>query len=176
EEYRWRNWATDNKDGEAKTGQSLLDFINEQLIPSLKRVEVDEHTPISKAIVKFAFEDTFNFMKDGVLLRQVVNVIDEIDFTDHKERHNFNDIYEQILKDLQNQRSSGEYYTPRAVTDFIVEMVRPELGEKVADFACGTGGFLTSSLNYLEKQIDSVEDREKYNRSVFGIEKKALPH
>src|SRR5699024_2920211 len=86
------------------------------------------------------------------------------------------DIYEQILKDLQNQRSSGEYYTPRAVTDFIVEMVRPELGEKVADFACGTGGFLTSSLNYLEKQIDSVEDREKYNHSVFGIEKKALPH
>lgn len=176
EEYRWRNWAVDEKDGEAKTGEALLSFINEKLIPTLKDIEVDEHTPISKAIVKFAFEDTFNYMKDGVLLRQVVNVIDEVDFTDHKERHDFNDIYEQILKDLQNQRSSGEYYTPRAVTDFIVQMVKPQLGEKIGDFASGTGGFLTSSLKFLDDQVHSVEDREIYNHSVFGIEKKALPH
>ncbi|PKH10548.1 class I SAM-dependent DNA methyltransferase [Planomicrobium sp. MB-3u-38] len=176
EDYRWRNWAVDKKDGEAKTGESLLKFINEDLFPALKNIEVDEYTPVSKSIVKFAFEDSYNFMKDGVLLRQVVNVIDEIDFTDHKERHDFNDIYEQILKDLQAQRSSGEYYSPRATTDFITQMVKPQLGEKIADFACGTGGFLTSSLNYLESQVKSVEDREKYNNSVFGIEKKALPH
>ncbi|MFD1708927.1 N-6 DNA methylase [Siminovitchia sediminis] len=176
EEYRWRNWAVDEKDGEAKTGEALLSFVNEELIPSLKNIEVDEHTPVSKSIVKFAFEDTHNYMKDGVLLRQVVNVIDEVDFTDHKERHDFNDIYEQILKDLQNQRSSGEYYTPRAVTDFIVQMVKPQLKDKIADFACGTGGFLTSSLNFLEEQVHSVEDREAYNQAVFGIEKKALPH
>lgn len=176
EPYRWRNWAVDERDGEAKTGEALLLFVNEELIPGLKNIEVDELTPISKAIVTFAFEDTYNYMKDGILLRQVINVIDEIDFTDHKERHDFNDIYEQILKDLQNQRSSGEYYTPRAVTDFIVQMVKPQLGEKIADFACGTGGFLTSSLNYLDDQVNSVEDRELYNQSVFGIEKKALPH
>ena len=176
EPHRWRNWAVDEKDGEARTGESLLNFVNEELIPSLKNIEVDEHTPISKAIVTFVFEDTYNYMKDGVLLRQVINVIDGIDFTDHKERHNFNDIYEQILKDLQNQRSSGEYYTPRAVTDFMVQMIKPQLGEKVADFATGTGGFLTSSLNFLEKQVNSVEDKELYNESVFGIEKKALPH
>lgn len=176
EQLRWRNWAVDEKDGQARTGDSLLTFVDEELIPSLKNIEVDEHTPISKAIVTFVFEDTYNYMKDGVLLRQVINVIDGIDFTDHKERHNFNDIYEQILKDLQNQRSSGEYYTPRAVTDFMVQMIKPQLGERVADFATGTGGFLTSSLNFLEKQVNSVEDKELYNESVFGIEKKALPH
>lgn len=176
EQLRWRNWAVDEKDGQARTGDSLLTFVDEELIPSLKNIEVDEHTPISKAIVTFVFEDTYNYMKDGVLLRQVINVIDGIDFTDHKERHNFNDIYEQILKDLQNQRSSGEYYTPRAVTDFMVQMIKPQLGERVADFATGTCGFLTSSLNFLEKQVNSVEDKELYNESVFGIEKKALPH
>lgn len=175
-EYRWRNWAVDNKDGEAMTGDTLLTFINEELFPSLKDLEVDEHTPVSQTIVKFAFEDSYNYMKDGVLLRQVVNVIDEIDFTDHKERHDFNDIYEQILKDLQAQRSSGEYYSPRATTDFITQMVKPQLGEKIADFACGTGGFLTSALNYLNDQVHSVEDREMYNHSVFGIEKKSLPY
>jgi len=176
EECRWRNWAVDLKDGEAKTGESLLSFINEELFPSLKKIEVDEHTPVSQSIVRFAFEDSYNFMKDGVLLRQVVNVIDEIDFNDHQERHDFNDIYEQILKDLQSQRSSGEYYSPRATTDFITRVVKPQLGEKIADFACGTGGFLTSALKYLEDQVKSVEDREIYNKSVFGIEKKALPH
>lgn len=176
EAYRWRNWAVDEKDGNAKTGDSLLVFINEELIPALKRIELDEQTPVSKAIVKFAFEDTYNYMKDGVLLRQVVNVVDEVDFTDHSERHDFNDIYEQILKDLQNQRSSGEFYTPRAVTDFMVQMVGPKLNDKIVDFACGTGGFLTSSLNYLDEQVHSVEGRNAYNQSVFGIEKKALPH
>ncbi|MDE0582895.1 type I restriction-modification system subunit M [Planococcus sp. A6] len=176
EEFRWRNWAVDAKDGKSMTGEQLLTFVNAELFPTLKTLNVDENTPINKAIVKFAFEDAYNYMKDGVLLRQVLNVIDSIDFTDYKERHAFGDIYEQILKDLQAQRASGEYYSPRATTDFMVQMVKPQLGERVADFACGTGGFLTSSLNYLEKQVVSVEDREKYNQAVFGIEKKAFPY
>lgn len=176
EEYRWRNWAVDNKDGKALTGDSLLKFVNEKLFPSLKELVIDETTPISKAIVKYAFEDSINYMKDGVLLRQVINVIDEVEFTEYEERHAFNDIYETILKDLQSQRASGEFYTPRAVTDFIVNMVKPQLGQKVADFACGTGGFLVSALKYMESQIKTVEDRKIYDSSVFGIEKKALPH
>lgn len=176
EKFRWRNWAVDAKDGKSMTGEQLLTFVNVELFPTLKTLNVDENTPINKAIVKFAFEDAYNYMKDGVLLRQVLNVIDSIDFTDYKERHAFGDIYEQILKDLQAQRASGEYYSPRATTDFMVQMVKPQLGERVADFACGTGGFLTSSLNYLEKQVESVEDREKYNQAVFGIEKKAFPY
>ena len=173
---RWRNWAVDNKDGNAMTGEALLKFVNNTLFVKLKKIEVDEKTPIKKALVKFAFEDAYNYMKDGILLRQVVNVIDEVDFTEYSERHAFNEIYEQILKDLQAQRSSGEFYTPRAVTDFMVQMIKPQLGKSIADFACGTGGFLTSALKYLDEQVNSVEDREKYNNSVFGIEKKALPH
>ncbi|GAB1804418.1 class I SAM-dependent DNA methyltransferase [Priestia megaterium] len=176
ETYRWRSWAVDNKDGQAMTGEALLNFVDKELFPTLKSLEVDEHTPISQSIVKFAFEDAYNYMKDGVLLRQVVNVIDQIDFTDYKERHAFNEIYEQILKDLQAQRASGEYYSPRATTDFMTHMIKPQLGERVADFACGTGGFLTSSLDYLEEQIKTVEDREVYSNSVFGIEKKAFPY
>lgn len=176
EEFRWCNWAVDEKDGEARTGEALLDFVNNDLFPALKSIEVDEQTPINKAIVRFAFEDANNYMKDGVLLRQVINIVDDIDFTDYKKRHAFNEIYEQILKDLQAQRASGEFYTPRAVTDFITHMIKPQLGEHIADFACGTGGFLTSALNYLKAQIKTTEDNELYSLSVFGIEKKAFPY
>lgn len=176
EECRWRNWAVDNKDGNAMTGETILNFVNNTLFVKLKDIEIDEKTPIKKAIVKFAFEDAYNYMKDGVLLRQVINVIDEVDFTEYSERHAFNDIYEQILKDLQSQRSSGEFFTPRAVTDFMVQMIKPQLMQSIADFACGTGGFLTSALKYIDPQVKSIEDREKYNKSIFGIEKKALPH
>lgn len=176
EKYRWRNWAVDNKDGEALTADSLLSFVNEELFPTLKLIEVDENTPISKAIVRFAFEDAYNYMKDGVLLRQVINTINEIDFTDYQERHAFNDIYEKILKDMQAAGNAGEYYSPRATTDFITQMIKPKLGERVADFACGTGGFLTSALNYLQPQIKTTEDKVLYDQSVFGIEKKAFPY
>lgn len=176
EECRWENWAVDKKDGKSLTGEALLNFVNGTLFPTLKTLPVDELTPVSKSIVKFAFEDANNYMKNGVLLRQVVNVIDEIDFTDYKERHAFNEIYEQILKDLQAQRASGEFYSPRATTDFMVQVTNPQLGERVADFACGTGGFLTSSLNHLIQQVTTTEERELYNASVFGIEKKAFPY
>jgi type I restriction enzyme M protein len=177
EGLKWRDWAVDLKDGEAFTGDSLLDFVNNTLFPTLKNLEIDEETPMSQIIVKSAFEDANNYQKDGVLLRQVINIIDEIDFTEYKERHEFGTIYESFLKDLQSAGNAGEFYTPRAVTDFMVEVVKPELGEKVGDFACGTGGFLTSALATLEKQVgNSLENRKIYNNSVYGIEKKALPH
>lgn len=176
EECRWRNWAIDKKDGKALTGETLLNFVNGVLFPALKSVVITETTPIRKAIVRYAFEDAFNYMKDGVLLRQVINVIDEIDFTETSERHAFNEIYEQILKDLQAQRDSGEYYTPRAVTDFMAKMIEPKLGESIADFACGTGGFLISALKQLDPQVTTNDDREVFRNTVFGIEKKPLPH
>ncbi|AGN35407.1 type I restriction-modification system subunit M [Bacillus paralicheniformis] len=177
EGLKWRDWAVDLKDGEALTGDALLDFVNNKLFPTLKNLEIDEETPMSQIIVKSAFEDANNYQKDGVLLRQVINIIDEIDFTEYKERHEFGAIYESFLKDLQSAGNAGEFYTPRAVTDFMVEVVKPVLGEKVADFACGTGGFLTSALNALDKQVgNSLENREIYNKSVYGIEKKSLPH
>lgn len=174
---KWRDWAVDRKDGEALTGDGLLDFVNNTLFPTLKNLEIDENTPMSQVIVRYAFEDANNYQKDGVLLRQVVNIIDEIDFTEYKERHEFGAIYESFLKDLQSAGNAGEFYTPRAVTDFMVKVVKPVLGDKIGDFACGTGGFLTSALNELDKQVgNSLENREIYNKSVYGIEKKALPH
>ncbi|MGE1210049.1 N-6 DNA methylase [Bacillus pumilus] len=177
EGLKWRDWAVDLKDGEALTGDSLLDFVNNKLFPTLKNLEIDKETPMSQIIVKSAFEDANNYQKDGVLLRQVINIIDEIDFTEYKERHEFGAIYESFLKDLQSAGNAGEFYTPRAVTDFMVEVVKPVLGEKIGDFACGTGGFLTSALAALDKQVgNSLENREIYNKSVYGIEKKALPH
>ncbi|MCT1483296.1 type I restriction-modification system subunit M [Staphylococcus hominis] len=177
ENLKWRNWAVDEKDGEALTGDALLSFVNTELFPTLKKLEIDENTPMSQAIVKYAFEDANNYQKDGTLLRQVINVIDEIDFTEYKERHEFGFIYESFLKDLQSAGNAGEFYTPRAVTDFMVKVTKPKLGERIADFACGTGGFLTSTLAELDKQVNnSLENKKLYNNSIFGIEKKALPH
>ena len=176
EEFRWQNWAVDNKDGQALTGQALLDFVNNELFPALKNIEIDETTTMSKLIVKTAFEDNNNYMKDGILLRQVINVIDELDFGEYDDRHAFGDIYETILKSLQSAGNAGEFYTPRAVTDFMTQMVAPKLGDKIADFACGTGGFLTSALKVLDVQVKTTNDKEIYNNSIYGIEKKALPH
>lgn len=135
EECRWRNWAVDNGKGTAITGDELLDFINNTLFPALKGIQVSKTTPINKAIVKTTFEDTNNYMKDGVLLRQVVNVIDELKLDDYEESHAFGDIYESILKELQSAGSAGEFYTPRAVTDFMTQMIQPKIGEIMADKA-----------------------------------------
>ena len=140
DELRWSNWAADRKDGKALTGDALLNFVNNKLFPTLKGIEIDEKTPMSQIIVKTAFEDNNNYMKDGVLLRQVINVIDEIKFEEYEDRHAFGEIYETILKSLQSAGNAGEFYTPRAVTDFMVKMIAPKLGESIADFACGTGG------------------------------------
>ena len=176
EDLKWRNWAHAEKGEQVLTGDDLLDFVNNRLFKELKELEVTPNMPIRKSIVKSAFEDANNYMKNGVLLRQVINVIDEVDFNSPEDRHSFNDIYEKILKDIQSAGNSGEFYTPRAATDFIAEMLDPKLGETMADLACGTGGFLTSTLNHLSKQRKTSEDIQKYNQAVFGIEKKAFPH
>ena len=133
EKYRWSNWAHDDKSGNAMTGDELLDFVNNGLFPELKRLEVSKNTPIKQSIVKTTFEDANNYMKDGVLLRQVINVIDSLDFGDYDESHAFGEIYETILKELQSAGSSGEFYTPRAVTDFMAKMINPQIGEKMAE-------------------------------------------
>lgn len=176
EELKWRSWAPDHKDGKALTGASLLDFANNQLFPTLKDLEIDEYTPQRAAIVKTVFEDAYNYMRDGVLLRQVINVLNEVDFNNYQERHAFNDVYETFLKSLQSAGSSGEFYTSRVLTDFIVEMLDPKIGEVVADYAAGTGGFLTSALEYLRTQEETPENRETINKSIVGIEKKGLPY
>lgn len=176
EELKWRNWAVDDHTANTITGERLLDLVNNKLFPTLKNLEINEYTPLKQRITKYVFADAQNYMKDGVLLRQVINVINEIDFSEYKERHEFGTIYETILKSLQSAGNAGEFYTPRAVTDFMVQMIDPKLGETVADFACGTGGFLTSTLKYLEPQKKTTEDIDKYNNTIYGIEKKPLPY
>ena len=176
ENCRWRNWAVDDRSGNAMTGDTLLNFVNNTLFPTLKSLEVTQATPIKKAIVKTTFEDANNYMKDGVLLRQIVNVIDELDLSDYEESHAFGEIYESILRELQSAGSSGEFYTPRAVTDFMAKMIDPKIGEKVADFACGTGGFLTSWLKVLSSKVKTTEDQAAYDSSIYGIEKKQFPY
>lgn len=176
EECRWQNWAHDDKSGNALTGDRLLDFVNNTLFPALKNLPVTASTPVKKAIVQTTFADANQYMKDGVLLRQVINVIDELDLSDYEESHAFGDIYETILKELQSAGSAGEFYTPRAVTDFMAQMIKPNIGEKMADFACGTGGFITSWLKELDKQVKTTEDKEAYGASVYGMEKKQFPY
>ena len=190
EECRWQNWAHDDKSGKAMTGEQLLEFVNNTLFPVLKGkdikdsdgnvkikgVKVTAETPIKKAIVQTTFADANQYMKDGVLLRQVINVIDELDLSDYEESHAFGEIYESILKELQSAGSAGEFYTPRAVTDFMAQMIQPKIGETMADFACGTGGFIVSWLKELQKQIRSTADAEKYGESIYGIEKKQFPY
>jgi type I restriction enzyme M protein len=171
EEIRWRNWAGDE---EGITGDELLEFVNEKVFREIKNLETEDNRKAQ--IVKQVFEDTYNYMKNGVLMRQVINEINKIDFTKKQDRHLFNDIYETILKELQNAGSAGEFYTPRAVTQFIVDMVNPKLGEIVLDPACGTGGFLISSLENMKKEVDSIDDLQKLGKNLRGIEKKPLPH
>ena len=176
ENCRWTNWAKNEESGKSMTGDTLLDFVNNTLFPTLKNLPVDTTTPVKKSIVQTMFADANQYMKDGVLLRQVLNVIDELDFEDYQESHAFGEIYESILKELQSAGSSGEFYTPRAVTDFMAKMINPQIGEKMADFACGTGGFLTSWLKELQKKIGTTTDQSAYDESIYGIEKKQFPY
>ncbi|WP_419878236.1 N-6 DNA methylase [Brevibacillus centrosporus] len=176
EDCRWNCWAVDDKSGNAMTGDTLLNFVNNTLFPTLKELKVTPDTPIKKSIVKTTFEDANNYMKDGVLLRQVTNVIDELDLSDYEESHAFGEIYESILRELQSAGSSGEFYTPRAVTEFMAKIIQPKIGERMADFACGTGGFITSWLKELSTRIQTTDDQAEYDNSIYGVEKKQFPY
>jgi len=173
ESMRWRNWAAD---AEGITGDELLNFVNNDLFNTLKSLNADAIMSPRAFVVQSVFEDAFNYMKSGQLLRQVINKINEIDFNSQQDRHLFNDLYEKILKDLQNAGNAGEFYTPRAVTQFMVDMVNPQLGEKVLDPACGTGGFLSCALRHLRTQVKSVEDESLLQQAIYGVEKKQMPH
>ncbi|MGO1751078.1 MAG: N-6 DNA methylase [Psychroflexus sp.] len=171
DKLKWQNWASDD---EGLTGDQLMDFVDNELFPALKELDITA-TPQAK-IIRSVFDDTYNYMKNGTLFRQVVNEIDKIDFNSSKERHLFNDIYETILKELQSAGSAGEYYTPRAVTQFMVDIINPQLGETMLDPASGTGGFLTCSIEHLRHQVKTEADRQSMQKAVRGIEKKPLPH
>ena len=175
EQLRWRNWAADP---EGTTGEALSAFVDDQLFPTLKDKLVTHGSTGERArVVRSVFEDAYNYMKSGTLMRQVINKISEINFNDTSDRHTFGSIYEQILRDLQSAGNAGEFYTPRALTRFIVSRVDPKLEETVLDPACGTGGFLTCAIDHKrEKYVKTKEDVDTLVKSIRGVEKKALPH
>ena len=172
--FRWSNWA---KDAEGITGEELIDFINNDLFPALKKLATSAGVSPQGKVVGSVFDDAYNYMKSGTLLRQVINTIEEnVDFNSSKDRHLFNDIYEKILADLQSAGNAGEYYTPRAVTQFMVDILNPQLGQTILDPACGTGGFLTCTIEHLKKQVKTADDRNTMQACIHGVEKKPLPH
>ena len=172
EQYRWRNWAADP---EGITGEGMLDFVNNDLFPTLKELHTGKD--MRAYVVQQVFVDSYNYMKNGTLLRQIVNKICEIDFNSSSDRHLFGDLYEQILKDLQSAGNAGEYYTPRALTQFIVDQVDPQLGETLLDPACGTGGFLSCSIEHVRSNyVKTPEDEQLLQDCIHAVEKKPLPH
>lgn len=172
---RWRNWA---RDPEGITGDALSDFVNLQLFPTLKtKLNLQGPQTNRAKVIRVVFEDAYNYMKSGTLMRQVINKLSEIDFNSKADRHTFGNIYEQILRDLQSAGNAGEFYTPRAVTTFIVDRVQPKLEETVLDPACGTGGFLTNVIEYKREHfVKSAADEDILQSTIFGVEKKAIPH
>jgi type I restriction enzyme M protein len=171
---RWRAWASDP---EGITGEELLIFVNTQLFPQLKELSIAGKQGDRRRVVRDVFEDAYNYMKSGQLMRQVVNKINEVDFNNLAERQHFGDIYEQVLTDLQSAGNAGEYYTPRAVTAFMVDRIDPHPGEILLDPACGTGGFLTCAIRHMrDRYVKKVEDEQHMQEGLRAVEKKQLPH
>ena len=172
--FRWRAWAADP---EGITGDALLAFINNDLFPALKNLRTTGQPGDRSRVVRDVFEDAYNYMKSGQLMRQVVNKINGVDFNNLTERQHFGDIYEQILNDLQSAGNAGEYYTPRAVTAFMADRIDPKPGETLFDPACGTGGFLTCSLRHMrDRYVTRPKDERKMQAALRAVEKKQLPH
>ena len=171
-ELQWRNWASDS---EGITGDAMKDFIDSKLFPGLQNLDISDGNKRA-ILIRDIFAGTNNYMKNGTIIRQVVNKLNEIDFNASEDRHTFGDIYESLLRDLQSAGNYGEFYTPRAVTEIMTEIINPRLGEKVLDPACGTGGFLTSAIENIRKQdVHSVEDLKTLEETIRGQELKPLP-
>ena len=171
-ELKWRNWAADD---EGITGDELQEFIDAKLMPKLKNLDLSSGNKRT-LIIHDIFSGTNNYMKNGTVIRQVINELNKIDFNSSEDRHMFGDIYETILRALQSAGNYGEFYTPRALTEFITEMINPRLGERVLDPACGTGGFLTSAIENIRKQdVKSIEDLSRLESDIHGMELKPLP-
>src|SRR3990172_10819559 len=174
QKFRWRNWA---QNSEGITGDELLDFIDE-LFKTLKSLPVNAQRNTREFIIREVFAGAYNYMKDGTLIRQVINKLNEVDFNNKDDKHHFNEVYEQMLKSLQSAGNAGEFYTPRPLTKFVVEMVAPKLSEKVLDPACGTGGFLVDALQYIRNtnQVKTQADERNLESNIRGIELKPLPY
>lgn len=185
ERFRWRNWAAyvvgpDGKKKPQMAASELISFVNNELFLVLK--ELDATKSEQHKVIRSVFEDANNYMKSGTQMLAVIEKLEEaINFHDFKTRAHIGDVYEQLLNDLRGAGNAGEFYTPRAITQFMVDRVNPNLKkrERVLDPACGTGGFLTSAIDHLRHQRSnksSAEDQRAIEKLIHGIEKKQLPH
>ncbi|MEP4529308.1 MAG: N-6 DNA methylase [Paracoccaceae bacterium] len=185
EPMRWRNWAAyiPGPDGKKKpqiAPSDIVGFVNNELFTSLK--ELDANASPQHMVIRSVFEDANNYMKSGTQLLAVVEKLEEaIDFHDFKTRASLGDVYEQLLNDLRGAGNAGEFYTPRALTQFMADRLNPSLAkrETVLDPACGTGGFLTAAIDHFRNQLSaksSAEDQRAIETLIRGIEKKQLPH
>ena len=172
DELHWDEWAGDD---EGITGDELLEFVDQKLFPTLKNIDISSGNKRAY-IVHEVFNGNHNYMKSGTILRQVINKLNEIDFNNSKDKHMFGDVYESFLKELQSAGKSGEFYTPRAIVQFLTDIVDPQLGEKILDTSCGTGGFLTATVEHLKEQSSTVEDMKNIQENVIGWEYKPLPY
>ena len=171
-EFQWDNWAAND---EGITGDELLEFVDRQLFPAMRNIDISAANKRAM-LVHEVFDGNNNYMKSGINIRKVLNKLNEIDFNKAKDRHAFGDLYESILKDLQSAGKSGEFYTPRAITQFITDVIDPKSGEKILDPACGTGGYLTAAIEHLKKQANNVEERQRIQENIIGWEYKPLPY
>jgi type I restriction enzyme M protein len=173
--YRWRDWAADPNRG--LTGEALLKFVTDELFPYLRGL-VGTGAGDTRDVLAAVFKETFNRMLSGYLLRDIVNLVNRINFNSSDDIHTLGHLYESMLREMRDAAGdSGEFYTPRPVIRFIVQQVDPHLGETVLDPAVGTGGFLVESYEHLKEQVKSVENRRRLQEeSIFGIEKKPMPY
>jgi type I restriction enzyme M protein len=198
ERFRWRTWAAHKVDAKGKKqpqkpASEIISFVNNELFPALKELpvpakrrgesDVSHQAALARIqVVSSVFKDANNFMKSGTQFQEVALKLDEaIDFHDFTTRASLGDVYEQLLNDLRGAGNAGEFYTPRAITQFMVDRVNPRLKkkQKVLDPACGTGGFLTAAIDHFRHQLtarSSADDKRAIEGLIQGIEKKQLPH
>ena len=168
----WDEWAGDD---EGMTGDELLSFVDQNLFPALR--DIDSSAGNKRAVlVREVFANNYNYMKSGIHLRQVINKLNQIDFNNSKDKQVFGQIYETFLSELQSAGTLGEFYTPRAITELLTELTDPKATEKILDPACGTGGYLTATLEHLKAKITTVPEREAMQRNIIGWEYKPLPY
>ena len=171
-ELHWDEWAGND---EGMTGDELLQFVDRKLFPTLSNIDLS--TANRRAVlVHEVFANNYNYMKSGIHLRQVINKLNDLDFNNSKDLHLFGQIYETFLSELQSAGTLGEFYTPRAITQLMTEMVNPIHGETVLDPACGTGGFITAAIEHLKATVGNVAEREAIGQNVRGWEYKPLPY
>ena len=175
EEYQWNAWAIKRADGTSLTGDALVEHLN-ALYKHCATMSVVGLEP-RQMIVRKVFQGLTQHMRDGYQLRQLIDLVNELNYHDAKQRHLFGQMYEEMLRIMQSSKETGEYYTPRAVTKFIVEQLNPQLGEKFGDFACGTGGFLTAAIDHLHAQgVETKKQVEQLQTAIVGCELKAIPY